>query len=70
MKYYATITSCTGQVEVGGTKESLIADLIAMKRQGVLDGSEIVCVYGVDLETGNRVSAGVEGDEILKASGL
>ena len=69
MKYYATITSRSGQEEVGGTKESLISDLVAMKRQGMLDGSETICVYGVDLETGNRVPAGAEGDEILKGSG-
>jgi len=69
VKYYATITSRVGQCEIGGTKESLTSDLIAMKRQGLLDGSETVCVYGVDLETGNRVPAGTDGDEILKGGG-
>lgn len=69
MKYYATITSRAGQREIGGTKENLISDLMAMKRQGLLDGSETVCVYGVDLETGNRVPAEADGDEILKGGG-
>ena len=53
VKYYATITSCSGQLEIGGSKESLIRDLQAMKHSGRLDGSEGICIYGVDLGTGN-----------------
>lgn len=69
MKYYATITHSTGQFEIGGTKESLILDLIAMKRLGRLDGSESIRIYGVDLETGYMVPAGDDGDEIMKGGG-
>lgn len=42
MKYYATITSRSGQFEIGGTKESLIQELKRMERAGELDGSEII----------------------------
>ena len=69
MKYYATITNSFGQFEIGGTKESLIQDLKEMKRSGRLNGSESIVIYGVDLETGNKVPAGDDGDEILKGGG-
>lgn len=69
VKYYATITHSTGQFEIGGTKESLTRDLVAMKRSGRLNGSESILIYGVDLETGNKVPAGDDGDEILKGGG-
>lgn len=62
MKYYATITSRSGQFEIGGTKESLIQDLKRMKRSGELDGSEITRIYGVDLRTGNRIAVSADDE--------
>lgn len=62
MKYYATITHRSGQFEIGGTKESVIRDLKAMKRSGKLDGSESIRVYGVDLKTGNRIAVSAEDE--------
>lgn len=62
MKYYATITHRNGQFEIGGTKESLIQDLKRMKRSGELDGSETICIYGVDLRTGNRIAVSADDE--------
>ena len=62
MKYYATITSCSGQIEIGGTKVRMIRDLKAMKRSGKLDGSESIRVYAVDLKTGNRITVSAEDE--------
>ena len=62
MKYYATITSRSRQFEIGGTKESLIQDLKRMKRSGELDGSEIICIYGVDLRTDNRIAVSADDE--------
>ena len=69
VKYYATITSCSGQLEIGGAKESLIRDLQAMKHSGRLDGSEGICIYGVDLGTGNRIPVDANDEnDILEAA--
>ena len=33
-----------------------------MKRSGELDGSEIICIYGVDLRTGNRIAVSADDE--------
>lgn len=69
VKYYATITSCSSQLEIGGSKESLIRDLQAIKHSGRLDGSEGICIYGVDLGTGNRIPVDANDEnDILEAA--
>ncbi len=69
VKYYATITSRSGQLEIGGTKEGLIQDLQAMKHSGRLDGSESIYIYGVDLDTGSRISVDADDvNDILEAT--
>ena len=69
MKYYATITHRFGQFEIGGTKESLICDMKTLKRLRRLDGSENICIYGVDLTTGSRIPVSTKDeDDILGAA--
>lgn len=71
MKYYATITHSLGQLEIGGTKASLIRDINTMRRSKKIDGLESIRIYVVDLETGVRMEVSPEEeDAILKEAGL